>query len=37
MLQANVAPCIRLKANTEVGGMPVWALFKGIPTGEVRW
>ena len=35
--KANVAPCIRLKANTKVGGMPVWALFKGIPTGEVRW
>ena len=35
--KANVAPCIRLKANTKVGGMPVWALFKGIPAGEVRW
>ena len=35
--KATVAPCIRLKANTKVGGMPVWALFKGIPTGEVRW
>ena len=35
--KANVAPCIRLKATTKVGGMPVWALFKGVPTGEVRW
>ena len=35
--KANVAPCIRLKATTKVGGMPVWALFKGIPAGEVRW
>ena len=33
----QIAPCIRLKANTKVGGMPVWALFKGIPAGEVRW
>ena len=33
----KVAPCIRLKAKTKVGGIPVWALFKGIPTGEVRW
>jgi len=35
--KAKVAPCIRLKANTKVSGMPVWALFKGIPVGEVRW
>ncbi|GGR29180.1 hypothetical protein GCM10008957_45220 [Deinococcus ruber] len=35
--KVKVAPCIRLKANTKVGGMLVWALFKGIPTGEVRW
>ncbi|WP_407569906.1 IS4 family transposase [Deinococcus altitudinis] len=35
--KAKVAPCIRLKTNTKVGGIPVWALFKGIPTGEVRW
>ena len=28
--KANVAPCIRLKANTKVGGMPVWALFRAI-------
>ena len=33
----QIAPCIRLKATTKVGGMPVWALFKGIPAGEVRW
>lgn len=37
-LQAHgVAPCIRLKADTRVGGMPVWALFKGLPAGGVRW
>ncbi len=35
--KSHVAPCIRLKANTKVGGMPVWALFKGIPVDEVRW
>lgn len=35
--KTQVAPCIRLKANTKVGGMPVWALFKGIPAGEVHW
>ena len=35
--KAKVAPCIRLKANTKAGGMPVWALFKGIPADEVRW
>lgn len=33
----QIAPCIRLKANTKVGGIPVWALFKGIPAGEVHW
>ena len=36
-LHQQVAPCIRLKANTKVGGIPVWALFKGIPAGEVHW
>ncbi|GGR23337.1 hypothetical protein [Deinococcus ruber] len=35
--KAKVAPCIRLKGNTKVGGMPVWALFKGIPAGGVYW
>ena len=33
----KVAPCIRLKGDTKVGGIPVWALFKGIPASEVRW
>ena len=33
----QVAPCIRLKADTLVGGMPVWGLFKGIAAHEVRW
>jgi len=33
----QVAPCIRLKAGTRVGGIPVWALFKGIAAHEVRW
>ena len=35
--KAKVAPCIRLKATSKTGGMPVWALFKGIAAGEVRW
>jgi len=35
--KAKVAPYIRLKGNTKVGGMPVWALFKGIAEGEVWW
>ena len=35
--KAKVAPCIRLKATSKVGGMPIWALFKGIAAGEVRW
>ena len=31
-LQANkIVPCIRLKADTRVGSLPVWQLFKTIP------
>lgn len=33
----GVAPCSRLRADTRAGGIPVWALFKGIPAGEVQW
>ena len=37
-LQANkIVPCIRLKADTRVGSLPVWQLFKTIPAEEVRW
>lgn len=33
----GIAPCIRLKADTRVGGVQVWALFKGIESGTVYW
>jgi Transposase DDE domain len=33
----GVAPCIRLRADTRAGGIPVWALFKGIEAGGVQW
>ncbi|CAM3794821.1 hypothetical protein DESA109040_21675 [Deinococcus saxicola] len=29
------APCIRLKADTRVGGMEVWAIFKKLEPGEL--
>jgi hypothetical protein len=32
----NIAPCIRLKADTLVDGMPVWALFKNLEPGKYR-
>ncbi|WP_428194466.1 IS4 family transposase, partial [Deinococcus saxicola] len=32
----RIAPCIRLKADTRVGGMQVWAIFKKLEPGEYR-
>lgn len=34
--QRGIAPCIRLRADSTAGGVPVWACFKKVETGEVR-
>jgi len=34
--QHDIAPCIRLKATSKIGGVPVWACFRKLVMGEVR-
>lgn len=34
--QQGIAPCIRLRADTMVGDMPVWACFKSLQHSEFR-
>jgi len=34
--QHGIAPCIRLKATSKIGGVPVWACFRKLAIGEVR-
>lgn len=33
----HVLPCIRLKADSRVNGIPVWALFRKLQPGEMRY
>lgn len=32
----KIAPCIRLRADSKVGGVPVWACLRKLQVGEVR-
>jgi Transposase DDE domain len=34
--QHHIAPCIRLRADSKLGGVPVWACFRKLEAGEVR-
>lgn len=36
LAQHKIAPCIRLRANSRIGGMPVWAYFCQLHPGERR-
>jgi len=34
--QHKIAPCIRLRADSKIGGIPVWACLRKLQIGEVR-
>ena len=35
--QHHIAPCIRLRADSKMNGIPVWACFRKLAVGEVRF
>ncbi len=37
LAQHQIAPCIRLRANSKMNGIPVWACFRKLHVGEVRF
>ena len=37
LAQHGIAPCIRLRANSKMNGIPVWACFRKLSVGEVRF